>query len=210
MTRKQTTRELWQAQDRHPGDRWRFFRAVGEYVDAQRVLYPGSYVDVAASFVFPDVTYVDVDRRAAGFFADRAGVAQIVAAHEGSPVAPSISFIHADYTTDLDLPSESMDLLISLYAGLVSDTCTRYLRPGGFLLANSSHGDVALADLDPQYRLDAVVLSRAGGYRVSTTGLDGYLVPRRTSSVTVDSLRSSMRGVAYTKEAAAYLFRRVA
>ena len=43
---------------------------MASFIDAERALYPGSYVDLAPSFVWPSVTYVDTDRRAAQFFAD--------------------------------------------------------------------------------------------------------------------------------------------
>jgi len=82
---KRRTQELWAKQDQHTGDRWRLFSAVAEAVDATTVLYPGSFVDVAPSFVFPAVTYVDADDRAAAFFDDRAGVAEIIRTHPGSP-----------------------------------------------------------------------------------------------------------------------------
>ncbi len=73
------TRSLWAKQDQHQGDRWRLFRAVGDAVAATTVLYPGSYVDAAPSFVWPSVTYVDVDRRAKRFFDDQEGVQELVA-----------------------------------------------------------------------------------------------------------------------------------
>ena len=44
------------------------------------------------------------------------------------------------------LTAECVDLLVSLYSGPLSGHCTPYLRVGGMLLANASHGDVALAD----------------------------------------------------------------
>ena len=73
--------------------RWRLFRAVAEAVDAKTVLYPGCYVDIAPSFVFPSVTYVDSDRRAPRFFGDEAGVREIVGSHTGAPVDPEIVFL---------------------------------------------------------------------------------------------------------------------
>lgn len=109
------TRRLWAKQDQHEGDRRRLFRTVAGAVHADAALYPGSYCDVAPSFVFPAVTYVDVDRRAAQFFADEDGVREIAAAHADAPAEPLIRFIHADYTDDLDLASGSFDL-VSLYA----------------------------------------------------------------------------------------------
>lgn len=203
------TRQLWDLQNRHPGDRHGLFRAVQAERPIRAALYPGSYVDVAASFVFPSVVYADVDRRAAAFFSDRAGVLEIIAAQSGTPDQPEFRFVHSDYTEELGLPDGSFDLLISLYAGFVSESCTRYLRVGGLLLVNSSHGDAAMASIDERYQLAGVVLSARGDYRVKTEGLDEYLVPKRDVEITQDALHNSGRGVAYTKPAYAYLFERI-
>ncbi|MEZ5376176.1 MAG: hypothetical protein R2733_06630 [Acidimicrobiales bacterium] len=205
------TAKLWALQNKHDGDRRRLFVAVNRYVDATRVLYPGSFVDVAASFVFPEVTYVDMDRRAAKFFADGEGVDGIVAANQVSGGERLVEFIGADYGDDLGLADESFDLLLSLYAGFISEHCTRYLRIGGHLLANPSHGDAAMASIDERYRLAAVVTSSgASGYGVSDRDLDSYLVPKKPQPVTVDRLHELGRGIAYTRSPFAYLFRRVA
>lgn len=200
------TRELWDQQNRHPGDRHRLFRAVGAFFDATTVLYPGSFVDVAPSFVFADVTYVDSDARAARFFGDSSGVEEIIAANAEPDHTVQWRFIHSDYMADLDIDDGTIDLLISLYAGFVSEACSRYLRPGGLLLVNPSHGDAAMASLDPGFSLAAVVLSRSGRYSVGANSLDEYLLPKRSEPVTRDILYETRRGVAYTKQAFAYVF----
>lgn len=197
------TRTLWEAQNRHGNDRRRMFEALRTHLGDVRVLYPGSYVDVAASQAFTDVTYVDVDKRAARFFADTSGVAEIV-----GPQA-SVRFLHADYTDPLDLPEAGFDLLVSLYAGPVSEHCTRYLRVGGYLLANGSHGDAALASIDPRYRLAGIVLARSGTYRVKTDALHEFMVPKQEIDLTRRTLLERGRGIAYTRPAFAYLFERV-
>lgn len=74
---------------------------------------------------------------------------------------------------------------------------------------NPSHGDAAMASIDPRYRLRAVVTSRSGSYTVDARNLDTYLVPERVVEVTKESLHTSGRGVAYTKSPFAYLFERV-
>lgn len=203
------TAQLWAEQDQHRGDRHRLVSAVAGVVDAERVLYPGSWCDVAASFVWPSVTYVDTDRRADRFFDDADGVREIVAAVAGAPADPDVRFIRADYTSPLPLDAESFDLLVSLYAGPVSRHCTTYLRLGGTLLVNPSHGDVALASIDPRYELSGVVMARAGDYQVTTADLDQYLVPKRPVEITTELIERTGRGVAYSKPAFAYLFRRV-
>ena len=206
---KPRTSRLWAQQDQHVGDRHRLFTAIGAAVPAATVLYPGSYVDVAPSFVFDDVTYVDIDRRAAQFFDDRHGVEEIIAEHRQPGSSTEWRFIHADYTDDLALPSGHFDLVVSLYAGFVSEHCTRYLRRGGHLLVNPSHGDAAMASIDSTYRLVGVVSSRSGDYTVTNRGLDTYLIPKRPTTITADTLHDSGRGVGYTKSAFAYLFQHV-
>lgn len=206
---EERTRRLWAKQDQHEGDRWRLFRAVGAAVDADTVLYPGSYVDVAPSFVFRSVTYLDMDRRAAAFFADEVGVREIVASHPGGPTDAEIRFIHADYTDGLGPERPGFDLLVSLYAGFVSEHCTEHLRPGGTLLVNPSHGDAAMASIDPRYQLSGVVEARSGDYRVRSDDLDARLVPKKLVDLTPRLLHEWGRGIAYTRPAFAYLFTRV-
>ena len=206
---KPRTAALWAKQDQHEGDRWRLFSAVAGAIDARRVFYPGCYIDIAPSFVFESVTYLDSDKRAPQFFADTVGVAEVIAQHNGPP-EPDITFIHADYTSSLDLPDRHFDLLVSLYAGLISEHCTRHLRVGGALLVNPSHGDAAMASIDPRYQLTSVVISRSGNYRVDTSNLDTYLIPKKPQAVTVDSLHETGRGMGYTKSPFAYLFTRMA
>ena len=212
MTRPTDVTRFYDEYDRHPGDRVRLFGALRDLVpQAARVLYPGSYVDIGPSIWFDDVTYVDTDDRAARFFSQTDAVQRLVATkrrevdREGSPV--KAGFHHLDYREPLPIEKRSMDLLVSLYAGFISEHATGYLRPGGLLLANNSHGDASMASLDARYRLVGVLQTRADRYRVSDTTLDSYLVPKRGVAPTVDDLHRTNRGVAYTKSPYAYLFR---
>ena len=196
--------------DKHPGDRIRLFGALAEFISADTVMYPGSYVDIAPSVLFSDVTYVDMDKRAARFFSQEEDVLKLLnqMRHEsGVGGAFDLRFIHSDYSHDLPVECDGVDLLVSLYAGFVSEHCSRYLKPGGYLFANNSHGDVSMANLDPSYELVAVMKSSGGRYRIVTNDLEGYLKPTREQP-TVESLHASGRGVAFEKKAYAYLLRR--
>ena len=198
----------WAEYERHPGDRSAMFLAVRNHLEPRRVLYPGSYIDIAASMVFDDVTYVDVDRRAARFFADPEGVDALISGHRELGGDWTWEFLAADFTESLPLEEGSFDLLVSLYAGGITENCGRYLADGGRLVANTSHGDVALAAEDPQFHLEAVIDGRDGRYEVSTEGLGERLIPKPRRVPTPSEIRTSTRGVAYTKPAAAYVFRR--
>ena len=206
---KASTRSLWADQNRHEGDRMRLFAAIRAAVGGETVLYPGSFVDVAPSMVFPSVTYVDVEKRTPGFFADGDGIKEIITSAGGSPSA-AVRFVHADYRDELELLVQSFDLLVSLYAGFVSEYCTDYLEIGGRLLVAPSHGDAAMASIDPRYELSGVVESRRGDYRVRTGNLEAYVVPKTPVLVTPAMLHERGRGIAYTKSPFAYLFSRIA
>ena len=203
------TNAIWEKHNLHPGDREALFLAVSASFSVDTVLYPGSYVDIAPSFVFSDVTYVDTDSTAARFFADTNGVNGLVNRNRTITDPRTWLFVHADYTSDLGLPDGSFDLLVSLYAGFVSRACGRYLRPGGVLLVNSSHGDVAMASIDPQFQLAAVVNKRSGDYAVTEANLETYLIPKRDIAITEKTIEASGRGVPYTKSPFAYVFLRI-
>ena len=203
------TRDLWERQTRLVGDRRQLFSAVADAVEAVTVLYPGSYVDLTPSFVWPSVTYVDVDRRANRFFGDADGVRELLDENNADARGHTVRFIHTDYQQRLDLRDGSFDLLISLYAGFVSEHCTRFLRVGGYLLANPSHGDAAMASIDTRYGPSAIVGASGGSYRVTTADLDTYLVGKRDVEVNVEHLHRTGRGIDYTRSAFAYLFQRV-
>ena len=134
---------------------------------------------------------------------------EIIAHHNGPP-DPDITFVHADYTSRPDLPNEHFDLLVSLYTGFISEHCTQHLKIGGALLVNPSHGDAAMASIHPRYVLSGVVISRSGAYRVDTTNLSTYLVPKQPQTITAESLHKTCHGIGYTKSPFAYLFTRIA
>lgn len=205
---KASTQKLWDVQNRHPGDRQALFAAVAAALPVQTVLYPGSFVDIAASFVFNDVTYSDMDRRAKKFFEDPITVDHIIAANRRSDTTAMWAFVPGDYTEPLDIPTNHYDLLVSLYAGFISEHCTQHLRTGGWLLVNSSHGDAAMASITAGYTLTAVIEKRGSGYRYIDQELDSYLQPKKPTNITTDVLHQTNRGVAYTKSPAAYLFQK--
>lgn len=188
------------------GDRSPMFAALASRWPVRNALYPGSYLDISPSLSGSSVTYVDTDRRAARYFADTDQVSRDVRADTGGQ-EPGVTFLPMDYTEPLPLPPASFDLLISLFAGPVWDHCQTYLRPGGLLLANSSHGDACIAALDPRTTLLAAVHHRADRYRLATENLGGYLVPTNDRGNDAESIRRSGRGIAYTRPAFAYLFR---
>ena len=184
------------------------FRMLRERFSVEKVVYPGSYIQVSPSFVFQDVVYIDSDPAARKYFAS-GGLDQLVLEHKDYAAMPAIDFHPQDFG---ELHPEffgRFDLMISQYAGFISQVCKPYLKPGGFLLVNNSHGDAGLAYLDPDYELIAAVQKSKGKYRLTETSLEEYFVPKKEIPDPEALIRTTGRGIGYIKTAPLYLFRRV-
>ena len=189
-------------------ERLGLFQALVEQFEIRSALYPGSYVHVTPSFVFPRVVYADMMPEAKDFYASEE-VRRFVERRKLYPEQPEFSFHLGDYRQGLDMPKNSVDLLISQYAGFVSQACKGYLKPGGLLVANNSHGDAGMANLDDEFKLVAVYNRRGDKFSLSDKDLDGYFIPKQDMEITRQYLEELGRGVGYTKSAAGYLFEKV-
>lgn len=184
------------------------FRLIKSTYGITRVIYPGSYVHISPSFIFPDVVYIDSDKNAINFFrSDK--LIEYVCTRKEYTEDPEISFHGIDYKSPIDNLFRQFDLLISQYAGFISDTCKECLKIGGYLLVNNSHGDAGLASIDKDYKLISTVHKANGKYRLSSTSLEKYFIPRRKIKVTKDLLNKTGKGVGYTKTAPLYIFQRI-
>ena len=184
------------------------FRLLKSTFAVNNAIYPGSYIQISPSFIFTDVVFIDTDKKAKRFFNDDSVIEYIRRRKEYSE-NPRISFHGCDYRELIDDLKGKFDLLISQYSGFISESCKEYLRPGGYLLVNNSHGDAGLASIDNDYTLAAAVMRSQGKYRISFSKLDEYFIPKKNIAVTKEYLYKTGRGVGYTRTAPLYIFRRV-
>ena len=121
----------------------------------------------------------------------------------------SYSFHEQDFSEGFPEKKGSFDILISLYAGFISKYCGEYLKKGGILLANNSHGDAPLAYLDKRFELIGVVKRNGNRFSYSENALDSYFIPKGKKPFGTETIEKTMRGLAYTKTAYAYVFRKL-
>lgn len=189
-------------------ERFDLFQHLAKRYGIERALYPGSFIHVTPSFVYPVVSYVDTDKRAKKFFNDPS-IHDFVARKKIYTQDARITFYPMDYRNDIEERDESFGLLISQYSGFVSQSCKRYLGIGGLLLANNSHGDASMASIDDDYELVAVVSRRNGKHRLSEANLDSYFKLKSQTKISKEHLEKIQRGVGYKKSASAYVFERL-
>ena len=184
------------------------FRLLRNEFDIASAIYPGSFIQISPSFIFPYVVYLDSDKNAAKFFKNES-FKEIVKARKEYPEEPRIEFHHIDYRKLIEGYRGEFDLLISQYAGFISEVCKLYLRDNGYLLVNNSHGDAGMASLDEDYRFIAAIHRRSEKYQLSISSLDQYFIPKKDIPVTRELLLERGKGIGYTKTATLYLFQKV-
>ncbi|MEJ6528895.1 MULTISPECIES: hypothetical protein [unclassified Exiguobacterium] len=202
MNREQVS-DTYEAYAQKIGDRKRVYKTIARTFDVKRALYPGSHVDIAPSFVIPHVIYVDSFKGTIRFFKHLETVQELMDKRKEYDEPCTIEFFGQDYTQPLDI--EPVDLIISQYAGLVGQATKHYLKPGGILLCNDSHGDATLARFDEGFELIAV-MGRAN--ELVQAGLNEYFQLPKGKVVDIAEVKKTMKGPRYTKQAENYVFQK--
>ena len=117
------------------------FAFLNQNCQIREVLYPGCGIHITPAFFFPHLVFVDQSEEAIKFFAKEGEIVQEIQRRKTYRRSPYIQFITQDYTKKLPMRENQFDLLLSLFAGKISENCTAYLKQGGFLLTNNHHGD---------------------------------------------------------------------
>jgi hypothetical protein len=189
------------------GDRNGLFNLLSINYPIKRALYPGSYVDITPSFYFPYTVYIDNDNKAKKFFKEGEMIKEYIDKNKEYTQDSFFRYFPNDYSLKIDEKENSFDLLISLYSGFVSKYCKNYLKNGGLLLANDSHGDASMAKLDNRFRLIGVINISGSNYEFSQKNLDQFFILKKHYVVTVKKLEEYQKGIDFTKKADFYLFK---
>ncbi len=185
------------------------FRELKKKFKIKKVFYPGSYVHITPSLVFSNVTYADSFKNTHKFF-ESADTTEYINKHKEYPEEAIIRFYQQDYNKPFKELTEEFDLVISQYAGFVGQAAKPYLKNGGLLVCNNSHGDASMACLDSNYELIAAYRRKTDEeFSISDKNLMEHLIPKSGVKPTKEQLIKTMKGVAYTKNPSGYIFRKV-
>jgi hypothetical protein len=182
------------------------FKAIREKYHPKDVLYPGCSVHITPSLYFPHVVYVDQSETAAQFFADKRSLLEFVDYNKHYRQSAYIRFIQQDYSQPLPLMEGKFDLLLSLFAGGITRSCTQYLKTGGLLLTNNHQCDALDAVNNPNLKLKATVRFQKGNYSIREEGLSEIRIPAQSRNNKY--LRQASQGAEYIENEMYYLFER--
>jgi hypothetical protein len=188
-------------------ERLGLFKAIKERYGCTSAAYPGSFVHITPSLIFPNTAYIDSDRRVKNFFEDPE-VLKWVEYNKEYYTKSVIQSFQQDYSLALPIDIGEFDLLISQYAGFVSQDCKKYLKSSGLLIVNNSHADAGLAFLDSDYELIAITNSNNDKWTISDTNLEDYFIPKKGLHPPRTALIETMKGIDYSKTASNYIFKK--
>ncbi|MEM5948603.1 class I SAM-dependent methyltransferase [Spirochaetia bacterium 38H-sp] len=151
------------------------------------------------------MTYIDTDKRIAAFFDDKK-VIKYIEANKRYDDNPVITAIMGDFSDKLPLEENTFDILFSFYAGFISQSCKKYLRKGGILICNNSHGDASIAYTDLDYKFIAVIKRNNDRFTISDKNLEEYFIKKDKSPIDIKKVLAKMTGENFTKKAYAYIF----
>lgn len=191
------------------GDRYDVFLAISKKFSIKNAMYPGSYIHITPSLIIPEVIYIDTDKKAIKFFENIEEIIKFIDINKIYNEKSIIKFEPKDYWSNIAISHEYTDLLISQYAGFVSQACKKYLRKEGILLANDSHGDATMAYVDEDYEFIGVLEYRDGKYILVNEDLDKYFSFKRDRAIDIDKVKKSMKGPKYKIVSDYYIFRKV-
>ena len=184
------------------------FREIKTMFNSKKILYPGCYIHITPSLIFPDVTYVDSFRNTNKFY-ENLEIKKFIEKNKEYTEKSKFKFYLQDYSKDLPEELESFDLIISLYGGFVGQAVKKYLKKGGILVCNNSHGDATMASLDSAYELIAIYNRKSDKkFTISSKNLNEYLILKKKITITKKDLEKTMKGIAYTKSPSGYVFRK--
>ena len=170
----------------HDHDLLGVFRAVRDLIGVQRVVYPGSYVHLTPSLVFPRVCYVD-SVKGFGAAMQSLDLPAWLDAHKEYAEQVEVTAVEAAYDRIPSTLLAGFGLMISLNAGSVSEECKPLLAASAHLLANDGHYDAARAHVDADYTLVAA-LSADGAVETGEEALRGHFVSKQGQPLTREML----------------------
>ncbi len=185
------------------GSRLELYRVVSQKFEISSALYPGCHIDFSLSLVIPKVVYVDNFKGTINYFKNLDQIKVYIDEHEEYKEECEVLFFGQDYTQELVV--EPVDLIISQYAGFVGQATKEYLKVGGILLCNDSHGDATLAKFDEDFRLVGTIDEN---YEINQSNLDDYFVMPKGKPVDLMVVKTKMKGPKYSKSAENYLFQK--
>lgn len=182
------------------------FEKIYKLYTPQKGIYPGSFVHITPSFYIQNMTYIDSDKRINKFFGNE-DLISYIEKNKSYSTETIIQYHQSDFNSKNQINEKDFDIMFSFYAGFISRSCKKYLKEGGILVCNNSHGDSSLAAIDNDYTLVGVIKRNRDNFKISQDNLSEYFIKKDGTEIDKEKVLKSMIGENFTKKAYCYIFR---
>ena len=189
-------------------DRAGLFELIKDVYGCGTVLYPGCSIHITPSFYFQHVVYVDISETAKEFFQENQAILSIVNSNKKYKQSAYMQFIHNNYTKKLPLRENNYDLLLSIYAGGITKSCKKYIKPGGIIVSNNHQNDAQQALKDSSVRLEALIRRKGKKSHIENGTDDKMLKALQGHSKPLKSMKNSSSGMEYVDNEYYFVFRK--
>lgn len=189
-------------------DRAGLFELIKNEYECVTVLYPGCSIHITPSFYFPHIVYVDISETAKEFFQNKQNVLSIVNSNKKYKKSAYYQFIHCDYTEKLPVRENNYDLLLSIYAGGVTKSCKKYIKPGGIIVSNNHGNDAGEALKDSSIRLEALIRRKSKKYHIENVKDEKVLETLMAQGKPLKNMKNSSNGMEYVDNEYYFVFRK--
>ncbi len=189
-------------------DRAGLFEIVKKEYDCNTVLYPGCSIHITPSFYFQHVVYVDISNVAKEFFNDIHNILDYINSNKKYKQSAYVQFIHGDYTKPLPVREGNYDLLIALYAGEITQSCKKYVKPGGIILTNNHRKDAEELLMDSSITLDRLIYKKGKKYVIEEDINDDFKNILKKHSSTKKDMKNTVKGLEYVDNQCYFLLKK--
>ncbi len=189
-------------------DRAGLFEILKEEYACSTVLYPGCSIHITPSFYFQHVVYVDISETAKKFFDDINNVLDYINGNKKYKQSAYVQFIHGDYTKPLPVREGNYDLLIALYAGEITQSCKKYVKPGGIILTNNHQKDAEKLLKDSSIALDSLIHKKGKKYVIEKDINDDFEVVLKKYCGKKNGMKNTNKGLEYVDNQCYFVFKK--
>lgn len=189
-------------------DRAGLFETLKNEYACNTVLYPGCSIHITPSFYFQHVVYVDISNTTREFFADIQNILEYINSSKRYKQSAYVQFIHGDYTKPLPIREENYDLLIALYAGEITKTCKKYVKPGGIILTNNHQKDAEEFLNDSSITLDGLIYRKGKKYVIEKDIDKDFKDILKRHSNTKRNMKNTNKGLDYVDNQCYFVLRK--
>lgn len=99
--------------------------------------------------------------------------------------------------------------LIAIYAGGITKSCKKYIKPGGIIVTNNHHNDAVEIRKDRSFVLDALIQKKGKKYSIVESENERLAKILKGNNKISKNMKNTNKGMKYVDTEQYFIFRRI-